>query len=85
MLFVLLYIFWLFDWYLNWVFLDINECALGLCHVDANCTNIPGSFQCACKSGFTGDGRTSCVGKLSFPMHIMCNCVLIFYLPQLML
>lgn len=41
---------------------DINECGLGTdnCHIDATCSNTPGSFSCACDSGFTGDGVTTC-------------------------
>jgi hypothetical protein len=37
-------------------YIDINECAASPCHVFATCTNVPGSFQCACNVGFTGDG-----------------------------
>ena len=44
-------------------FLDINECLLGFCHVDATCTNTQGSFECTCNPGHTGNGRTICVGK----------------------
>ena len=33
------------------------------CHVDATCTNTDGSFTCACKPGYTGNG-TDCTGKL---------------------
>lgn len=39
---------------------DINECSEGLhdCHANASCTNLTGSYSCACKSGYTGDGKT---------------------------
>lgn len=35
---------------------------LGLhnCHENAKCINTHGSFNCECKKGFTGDGRTIC-------------------------
>ena len=43
---------------------DVNECAIGTdnCHADATCTNKPGTFTCACNSGFSGNGVT-CSGK----------------------
>jgi len=42
---------------------DINECALGTHNCDSNaiCTNTPGSYTCACKIGYSGDGFT-CYG-----------------------
>ncbi|BES89065.1 Plexin repeat [Nesidiocoris tenuis] len=41
---------------------DVDECGLGLhdCHTDAKCTNTHGSYNCQCKRGFIGDGKTSC-------------------------
>ena len=40
--------------------LDIDECSTDLrpCDENAVCTNIDGSFSCACRPGFTGDGTT---------------------------
>ncbi|XP_048586416.1 adhesion G protein-coupled receptor E2-like [Nematostella vectensis] len=36
---------------------DINECGISdSCHVNAKCTNIAGSYTCACKPGFSGNG-----------------------------
>jgi hypothetical protein len=37
---------------------DIDECALGIddCHVNATCTNVTGSYTCACNEEFTGNG-----------------------------
>lgn len=42
---------------------DVDECGLGLhdCHKEAKCTNTHGSYNCHCRRGFVGDGRTSCV------------------------
>ncbi|KAF5283548.1 hypothetical protein FQR65_LT13840 [Abscondita terminalis] len=42
---------------------DVDECGLGLhdCHPQAICTNTDGSFNCQCKRGYIGDGRTSCI------------------------
>ncbi|NNC02088.1 DUF4215 domain-containing protein [Corallococcus exiguus] len=39
---------------------DIDECAAGTdnCNQDATCTNIGGSFTCACNAGYEGDGVT---------------------------
>ena len=41
---------------------DDDECAAPTspCHVNADCTNEPGSYSCACKPGFVGDGVTAC-------------------------
>src|SRR5215217_5519129 len=39
---------------------DIDECAAGTdnCNENAACTNIGGSFTCACNAGYEGDGVT---------------------------
>lgn len=44
---------------------DINECALGTfeCSDYAECQNEAGSYSCACKEGFIGNG-TFCTGTL---------------------
>ena len=44
---------------------DIDECSINShsCDVNAVCSNTVGSYACACKAGFTGDGKT-CSGKL---------------------
>ena len=34
------------------------------CSPDADCSKSVGSFQCACRTGYTGDGKT-CQGKSS--------------------
>ena len=45
---------------------DIDECSADStpCDESADCTNSEGSYSCACKQGFTGDG-TVCKGKSS--------------------
>uniref|UniRef100_A0A0G4F086 Sushi, von Willebrand factor type A, EGF and pentraxin domain-containing protein 1 n=1 Tax=Chromera velia CCMP2878 TaxID=1169474 RepID=A0A0G4F086_9ALVE len=35
------------------------------CHTDATCTDTVGSFTCACNSGFSGDGVSSCSPAVS--------------------
>ena len=41
-----------------WSVLDINECDGDHgCHVNAQCINLDGGYQCECLAGFTGDGR----------------------------
>ncbi len=39
---------------------DVNECAIGNggCSPTATCLNTPGSFNCSCLPGFSGDGVT---------------------------
>ena len=46
------------------LFADENECANNTdnCHDNASCTNTNGSFTCACKNGFYGDGL-NCTGR----------------------
>ena len=46
---------------------DIDECSLGLdsCVENADCTDTEGSYTCMCSSGYTGDGLSSCTGKLN--------------------
>ena len=41
---------------------DINECDLSTggvndCDDKAECINFPGSFDCTCTAGYSGDGR----------------------------
>ena len=39
---------------------DVDECARGTddCAPNAECGNTQGSFQCVCREGFEGNGRT---------------------------
>lgn len=39
------------------------------CNANAACTNTPGSFTCACMTGYTGDGIT-CTGMLMNTVNI---------------
>ena len=47
------------------MFSDIDECSTNShsCDVNAVCSNTVGSYACACKAGYTGDGRT-CNGAI---------------------
>lgn len=41
---------------------DKDECAgQSLCHSDATCQNIIGSYTCTCKNGYVGN-RVNCTG-----------------------
>ena len=43
---------------------DFDECKTNTdnCGVNADCKNTVGSYSCACKAGYTGDGK-KCNGK----------------------
>ena len=44
--------------------IDVNECgAPGTCGENSLCTNIPGSFICQCKPGYTGNPQVRCIGE----------------------
>ena len=40
------------------LYADVDECELDTdnCHVNATCTDVIGSFECECYSGFEGNG-----------------------------
>ena len=44
------------------IFSDIDECLSDRCHKNANCDNLPGSYNCTCLDGFVGNG-SFCEGK----------------------
>ena len=53
---------------------DIDECQRNThnCNVSATCTNTPGSFNCTCNPGYTGDGVVRCDGKI-WLVHLLCS------------
>ena len=58
---------------------DVDECALGTdnCHPNfATCMNTPGSFDCSCNSGFTGNG-VDCAGMHT---HVHGLCLSLYYM-----
>ena len=57
--------------FLSCTFADINECAATVspCNPNAMCANTFGNFECTCKAGYTGDGR-SCVGTYNVDFYL---------------
>ena len=46
---------------------DVDECSISganNCSSKADCVNEPGSFNCNCRHGYTGDG-VNCSGRFS--------------------
>ena len=50
--------------------IDVNECTASssMCHENAFCNNTLGSYNCSCKPGYFGDGKT-CKGKIGRCLH----------------
>ena len=59
---------------------DVDECAEGThnCSGKAECNNTKGSFNCTCKTGFTGDGQ-NCSGYHWLMFTVNC-CLFVLYL-----
>ena len=73
---------WLFSWVeclgngvrgwwlvlFSFFILDLDECEdkTHQCDVNANCTNIPGSYNCTYRPGYTGNGSI-CNGIINYP------------------
>lgn len=38
--------------------IDVNECMQGVCDTNAMCEDTPGSFNCTCKPGYSGNGTS---------------------------
>ena len=56
-------------WYVITLNIDVNECETEApCHVNATCTNVDGSYYCACKANYSGDGFF-CEGKCFEIVH----------------
>ena len=58
------------------IYTYVDECAeqMDNCHVDANCINTEGNFQCQCKDGFMGSD-ISCTGTIVIFLEVV-NCTI---------
>lgn len=61
-------------WACYCIYADLDECeGMPMCAENANCTNLPGSYECTCEPGFTGDGLVYCTGRCqAYPP--LCTC-----------
>jgi len=51
---------------------DIDECANeSRCVDNAQCNNLPGTYNCTCKNGFSGNGSVSCEGKVRLSLNTL--------------
>ncbi|CAH3190637.1 unnamed protein product [Porites lobata] len=66
---------------LHYILPDIDECSSNAhsCGVNAVCNNTVGSYACACKAGYSGDGR-KCTGDLEERDTVNDSCVNLFIL-----
>ena len=62
----------------------MDECTLNThdCSSKADCSNLLGSFQCACRPGFTGDGKT-CQGRLGNTLMLINESHFLYHPSQL--
>jgi hypothetical protein len=64
--------------FLSLYFTDIDECLSDPCHVNANCSDNEGSYDCQCNVGYSGNGF-NCSSKQVFCCLI---CLKYFTFPQ---
>ena len=66
-LIIIITVFFLFFFFF---IIDVDECTASspMCHENAFCKNTPGSYNCTCKPGYYGDGKT-CRGKIGRCLH----------------
>lgn len=62
---------------------DIDECSTDghTCDVNARCQNTYGSYNCSCKKGYRGDGR-SCSGTFWLFLKLTRGSVFVLNLPM---
>ena len=70
---------------MSFLVLDVDECADSShdCDVNADCTNTHGSYNCTCKPGYTGDGKTCVKSHRKFHAHKLT--LLVFYAKEFVL
>ena len=51
---------------------DINECCTEEhnCHMNAECTNTDGGFECNCREGYVGNG-VQCTSEFVLFVHLL--------------
>ena len=66
---------------------DIDECQRNThnCNVSATCANTPGSFNCTCNLGYTGDGVVRCDGKICLYAHTKVDSAFIWFFKHVIL
>ena len=70
------------------LFVDIDECQTGDNNCSQLCVNVPGSFECKCRDGYSlQDDGTTCAGMYARQsvlyvckcMHMCTYCMLLYY------
>ena len=67
--------------FLSLYFTDIDECLSDPCHVNANCSDNEGSYDCQCNVGHSGNGF-NCSSKQVFCYLICVRYLTYFTFPQ---
>ena len=58
---------------LHYILPDFDECSANThsCNINAACNNTMGSYACACKAGYSGDGRTCPVSRFELFLKVI--------------
>ena len=60
-----------YNMYFSAYILDVHECSNNTCHGNATWNNKIGSYMCACDTGYSGDGFSCTIMRLtSYPANI---------------
>lgn len=56
-------------------FIDVDECGfVNDCKPNSRCLNVHGGYNCDCKDGYTGDGKSNCTGNMPYhDNYIFCQ------------